>query len=549
MKISPENHSALKRLFEAMKDRRRQMWPIWRELAAVYLPYRHPWLLNSQKSERVELNPYYITSEGLLALRTQSAGLMNGITSPTRPWFKIGIGDDTNRLSIASRKWLAACTAIMYSVMARSNYYNTKAMTYFDLGLMNIAGTQIFEDRKDVIRCQRFNTGEFYVEFDAQDRVVRYGREMVLTLEQAKREFGEENLPAVWREQLKNPTSWSSKRRVFHLVEVDSGHMSGPAARFHWHEFYWAESGAQEGEMLKLAGYREQPASFPRWSAELEYGNSPAMDALADMRELQQLILSKGTGLEKMIDPPMLYDEALRNKPKATIPGGYAYVPNLGEMTGARPAYSVSLPIAELRADIQEIKGTIREIFHNDLFKMISQLDTVRSATEIDARREEKLVLLAHFLERFENESLDPDIERIFAACQRADLFPLPPKEIANREIDITYVSILATAQRSLATVPLERLLQMVANIAAVDNSVLDLVDFDEFIWTYASDIAADPTVLRDKDQLQLKRQEREQQLQALQASATAQTAIAGAKTLSETDVGGGANALQRLLS
>ena len=79
MKISPENHSALKRLFEAMKDRRRQMWPIWRELAAVYLPYRHPWLLNSQKSEKVELNPYYITSEGLLALRTQSAGLMKDL--------------------------------------------------------------------------------------------------------------------------------------------------------------------------------------------------------------------------------------------------------------------------------------------------------------------------------------------------------------------------------------------------------------------------------------------------------------------------------------
>jgi hypothetical protein len=30
----------------------------------------------------------------------------------------------------------------------------------------------------------------------------------------------------------------------------------------------------------------------------------------------------------------------------------------------------------------------------NDLFRMISELDTVRSATEIDARREEKLVLL-----------------------------------------------------------------------------------------------------------------------------------------------------------
>jgi hypothetical protein len=548
VKISVANHQALKRLFGAMEAKRRPMWPIWRELAAVYLPYRHPWLLNQQKAEKLELNPYYITSEGLLALRTQSAGLMNGITSPTRPWFKITMGDDTNRLSIASRKWLSTCTAIMYSVMARSNYYNNKAMSYFDLGLMNIAGTQIFEDRKDVIRCQRFNTGEFFVEFDFQDRIIRYGRKFYLTLENCKREFGEENLPPMWREQLKNPSSWGSKRMIYHLCEVDSGHMTGPASRFAWHEFYWAE-GAVDGEVLRTAGYREQPASFPRWSAELEYGNSPAMDALADMRELQQLILSKGTGLEKMIDPPMLYDEALRNKPKSTVPGGYAYVPNLGEMTGARAAYQLNLPIQELRADIQEIKGTIREIFHNDLFKMISQLDTVRSATEVDARREEKLVLLAHFLERFENESLDPDIERIFAACQRADLFPLPPREIANREIDISYVSILATAQRSINTVPMERLLAMVGQIAGSDQTVLDLVDFDEFVYTYAADLSVDPSILRDAEQLAAKRQQREQQLAALQATATAGTAIEGAKTLSETDVGGGKNALQALFS
>lgn len=325
--------------------------------------------------------------------------------------------------------------------------------------------------------------------------------------------------------------------------------MTGPAKRFAWHEFYWTNSDEVEGNMLKLAGYREQPASFPRWSAELEYGNSPAMDALADMRELQQLILSKGTGLEKMIDPPMLYDEALRNKPKSTIPGGYAYVPNLGEMTGARAAYTVQLPIQELRLDIQEIKGTIREIFHNDLFKMISQLDTVRSATEIDARREEKLVLLSHFLERFENESLDPDIQRIFAACQRADLFPVPPKEIANKDIDITYVSILATAQRSLATVPIERLVQLVGNLAGADQTVLDLVDFDQLVYTYGTDIAVDPVVFRDTEQVAARRQQREEQLAAVQATATAATAIDGAKTLSETDVGGGANALQRLFS
>ena len=51
MKIPVEKHRTLKALFSSMQAKRRPMWPIWRELAAVYLPYTHPWLLNTQKNE------------------------------------------------------------------------------------------------------------------------------------------------------------------------------------------------------------------------------------------------------------------------------------------------------------------------------------------------------------------------------------------------------------------------------------------------------------------------------------------------------------------
>lgn len=549
MKIRVEKHKALKSAFNSMMEKRRPMWPIWRELAATYLPYTHPWLLNQQKQERLQLNPFYVTSEGLIALRTQSAGLMNGITSPTRPWFSLGVGIDSKRLSIAARRWLYECTAIMANVMARTNYYNTKAMSYFDLGLMNISGTQVFEDTQDVFRCQRFNIGEFYVEYDFMGRLTRYGRYFQITLEQAVREFGEANLPQAWQLQYKNPASRGTKYSLYHICELNAGEPLGhPADRFTWRELYWAE-GAPEGEVMRITGYWEQPATFPRWSAELEYGNAPGMDALADMRELIQLILKKGVGLEKMVDPPMLFDSSLQGQPLSTMPGGYAFVPNLANMVGGKPAYQVNIPIGELRMEIQEIKQNIREIFHNDLFKMISQLDTIRSATEIDARREEKLVLLAHFLERFENESLDPDIKRIFALCQRADLFPDPPRELRSADIDITYISILSTAQRAINTVPTERLLAMIGQVSAVEPNVLDLVDFDEMIYTYGYDINANPTIFRDQQQLAARRAAREQQLAAVEATATAGTAIDAARTLSETDVGGGANALQRLLS
>ena len=553
LKIPAETHKAFKVNHANMQEDRRPMWSIWRELAKTYLPYKHPWLLNTEKNEKFELNSEYITSEGLIALRTQTAGLMNGITSPTRPWFNLGIGVDPARLSIAARQWLWQCQTVMYQVLARSNFYNTMAMSYFDLGLFNVSGVHIFEDVRDVVRFQRYNVGEFYVLYDAQERLVRYTREIKLRLREIVSEFGEENLPREWQELYKNPTSHNSKKSLVHYVERKDAspfRTGSPADRMAWREVYWAAGpNMDEGDVLRVKGYREQPAMFPRWSAELMYGNSPAMDALADMRELGQMILKKGVGLEKLIDPPVLIDQILENRPSSMMPGGRTYVPNLGDATGARVAYQLNIPFAELRQDINEIKMSIREIFHNDLFKMISQLDTVRSATEIDARREEKLVLLAHFLERFENEQLDPTIERVFNICQRNGLFPDPPEELRGIDVEISYTSILTQAQRALTTVPMERLLAVVGQVASVEPSVIDIVNFDQFVYTYGREIGSDPTLLRDDEALQKRRDVREEQLQQIQQSADATTAIDAAKTLSETDVGGGANALQRILN
>lgn len=549
LNIPEETRQAISADVASMKAMRRPYWTMWRDIAREYLPYVHPWLINTQKGEKISLNPDYITSVGLRAGRVATAGLMNGITSPTRPWFKGGIGADASLLSWSSRQWLQQVTQIMYSVLAQSNYYNTAASGYFDLNFFNISGHQIFENTDELFRVQRFNVGEFYVAYDEFGKVRAYAREVKMKLRTMAKRFGKENLPPELQEQLKNPNSLNSKKTVLHFCERShSMHMFNHFAdRRPWREVYMLQN--VKDSVLEIKGYKEQPATFPRWNEELGLGVSPAMDALADMRELKQILIEKGIGLEKMADPPMLYDSRLANEPKSSLPGGRTYVQNLGEATGARELYRTQMPFQELRADANALISSIQEMFHNDLFKMIAQLDTVRSATEIDARREEKLVLLAHFLERFESEKLDPDLNRIFNICLRAGIFPDPPRELLNVELKFEYISILSSVQRAVNTVPTERLLQMVGNVAGLNPQVLDLVDFDELIYAYGTDVGAHATIIRDNSSVKQLRAQREEQNAALEASATAETAIAGAKTLSETDVGGGANALQALLS
>jgi hypothetical protein len=71
---------------------------------------------------------------------------------------------------------------------------------------------------------------------------------------------------------------------------------------------------------------------------------------------------------------------------------------------------------------------------------MISQLETVRTATEIDARREEKLIMLGPVLERNEHEGLQPDINRIFQIMARRRLFPAPPAIMDGLPVKVEYI-------------------------------------------------------------------------------------------------------------
>lgn len=244
----------------------------------------------------------------------------------------------------------------------------------------------------------------------------------------------------------------------------------------------------------------------------------------------------------------MVADVELKNQPASTLPGGVTFV-SKKEGVGFAPAYTnFRPPIAETMQDIQQVQQRIKEIFFNDLFLMISSLDTVRTATEIDARREEKLVMLGPVLERFQTEGLDPIIDRVFAIMSRGGLFEPPPPEIEGQPIEIQYVSMLAEAQRAANTTGIERFLAQIGNVAAVHPEVLDIPNWDRMITRYGMVLGNDPSDIKTADELTALRAARAQQQAAQQSAEMGMAAVQGAKTLSETDVGGGQNALARIL-
>lgn len=526
----------------------------WRELADFILPRRYRWLITANTMQRGSpINGNIIDSSATLAARTLAGGMTAGITSPTRPWFKFKIEGYENDNEV--QDWLAVCTKRMMAVFQASNFYTAMAMMYTDLVVFGSACVIIYEDYENVIHCFNPCLGEFFFELDDKFEVRCVLREMTMTQYQMLNMFGEANVGEDVKQAKPGPGkdggAGAREKMVAHVIERNSG-FGIVADRFAFREAYW-EVGSSTNKLLRVKGFHDWPCMTPRWDLQSNdpYGRCPGMDALGDTKQLQQETRRKAQAIDKMVNPPLVADVQLKNQPMSLLPGGVTYVSGLmSGREGAKPVYQIMPPIAEMMQDIREIQQRIKITFHNDLFTGITDLQTVRTATEIDARREEKLILLGPVLERTINEALGPAIDRTWGIMWRGGLLPPPPQQLgqAATHVDVDYVSMLAMAQKGLATATIEKLWGFAGNIAAVKPEILDGLDEDASLEEYAEALGAPPRTLRDEKEIAAIRQQRAQQAAMAQAAAVAPVAAQGAKTLSETDVGGGINALQLAL-
>jgi len=545
--------SELESELAGLKTERYSWWVAWSQLATYLLPRRYRWLVTPNQMNRGSpINGAIMDSTGTIAARVLASGMMSGITSPTRPWFKLRIaGFGTDEISPVNI-WLAECEKRMMHVFQESNFYNAMAVMYLDLAIFGTAPVIIYEDFENVIQCYNPCAGEYYVWNDPKLRAGGLAREMVMTVRQVVKEFGIENCSqSIKNSYTTGGASLSQEIKIIHFIKPNTGQVN---SRFSWYECYLEEGGSGiEPAFLRKKGFFDAPFICPRWetTGNDAYGRSVGMDALGDVKQLQQETKRKAQAIDKLANPPMVADVELKNQPASTLPGGVTYVTKK-DGVGFVPAYqNFRPPVAEMMQDITMIQQRIKEIFFNDLFLMISNLDTVRTATEIDARREEKLVMLGPVLERLQTEGQDPVIDRVFSIMSRGGLLPDPPPEIAGAPIMVEYVSMLAAAQSAANTTGIERFLAQVGNIAGVHPDVLDIPNWDRMMTRYGLVLGNDPLDINTEDeigQIRAAKAKAQQAAQMNQVSDTSKGFADAAKNLSATDVGGGTNALQAIL-
>jgi len=431
-------------------DRERASWfAHWRDLADNILPRRGSFLGPAHHAGRGDKrNAKLLDSTAMLAARTLASGLMSGLSSPARPWFRLGIGSSQLSALPEVRLWLDDVTQRMLRVFARSNLYNALAVVYEELGVFGTAAMVVVEDEKDVVRAYPLTAGEYWLAQSERLTVNTLYRALSMTTFQLVERFGREAVSAQVRERY-DRGEWDREVEVVHAIEPNEGREIGKAdnRNMPFRSVWFERSGAGDA-VLEVGGFEEFPALCPRWHliGNDVWGRSPGMDALPDAKSLQLMQLSFAQALEKMINPPMVASPSLRGSTASGLPAAITYVSDAqGGTPGFKPAYQINPPLDQMSAAIRERQQAVRAAFYADLFLMATQLDDVRSATEIAERRDEKLVMLGPVLERLHDDLLEPLIGRVFQIMARAGEIPPPPSPaLDGLRLQPEYVSPMA---------------------------------------------------------------------------------------------------------
>ena len=526
----------LNQRWQALKTERSSWWRHWAEISHYLLPRSGRYFVGDHNKGWQRHNAIY-DSSGSRALRVLAAGMMSGMTSPSRPWFRLGVSDAELPASQPVKLWLAAVTSRIEDVLARSNAYRVLHSLYEELGGFGTAAALVAEDYRHVIHLHAFTVGEYAIATNWQGEVATLYREFEKTVGEIVREFGLENCsPAVKNAYLRGDLEqWITLR---HAIEPRQDRQAGQlnAAQMAWKSTYW-EAGRGDGGLLRVSGYRRFPCLAPRWATQGGdiYGNSPGMEALGDIKQLQAQQLRKSQAIDYQANPPLQVPASMKNRELEIFPGGLSYYDAAGPGQGIKTAFEVNLNLQTLLLDIQDVRGRINAAFYSDLFMMISEQEQRMTATEIAERHEEKMLMLGPVVERLNNELLDPLIETVFGRLLGAGLLPPPPRELQGREVQIEYVSMLAQAQKAVAVNDIDRFVTGLGQVAGVKPTVLDKFDADQWADAYSDKLGVDPALIIAGPQLALIRQERARQMQLAQQQAALQQGGETLRNLSQT--------------
>ena len=525
-----------------LKTERASWWAHWKEISDYLLPRSGRFFIQDRDKGYRRHNNIY-DSTGTRALRVLAAGMMSGMTSPARPWFRLTTGNADLDQSGEVKIWLSHCQRTMMDIFAKSNTYRALHSLYEELGAFGTGASIVMEDFNNVIHHYPLTTGEYCIATNYRGEVDTLYREFQKTVHEIVEEFGIDKVSESTRSMYERGTldAWVT---IVHCIEPrsDRDPSKKDSQNMPFRSVYFELNG-KANTFLRESGHRRFPALVPRWATTGGdiYGNSPGMEALGDIKQLQHEQLRKAQAIDYKTKPPLQVPSSMKNRDVETLPGGVSYYDASSPTGGIKTAFEVNLDLQHLLMDIGDVRERIRGSFYADLFLMLANnTDSRMTATEVAERHEEKLLMLGPVLERLQNELLDPLIDMTFDRMLESGVVPPPPEELQGMDLNVEYVSMLAQAQRAVGTNSIDRFVGSLGAVAQFKPEVLDKIDTDKWADVYSDMLGVDPELVVPSDQVAIIREQRAKAQAAAAAAEQANQVSQTVRNLASADMGGG---------
>ena len=550
----------------ALRNWRWSWWAHWARVAEYYLPRRYHWFITANRMARGSpINDQIIDSTGGQALITCASGMWSGMTNPARPWKKLGSALPWVEPDADGKKWLEAVDQKVDTVLAQSNFYTEMAQAFQDVTAFGQAPVIVYEDAEDVARFYLPCAGEYFLGSGARLSIDKFYREFTFTVSQIVEFAGLANCPqSVTAQWAQGRGAHENEFVVCHAIEPNfalgdanaTAQVSPLPGVFTWREVYWIKG--EEGQKpLSLRGFHVKPFFVLGWAkvSNDPYCRSPCMENLGDQKQIQLQTLRLNEYIEKGVRPPMGATPDLKNEPASINPAQITYMNTEPGKKGFWPLFEV-LPtwVQALVQTIEKCAERIKTGLFVDVFMAITNMQGVqpRNELELSKRDLERLQKLGPVIQRTE-EGLSECIHRLLNILERRRLIPPPPPSMRGVPLKVEYISIMRLAQEQAKAVGMKDFLGSLGALssAAHASGVPDPIrKFDlQGMAVGLSELAgvSSKYVFSD-EQVKAHDAARAQAAQAGQAPSQAMAAVTAAKTLSQTELPHGGNALGALL-
>ncbi len=541
-------------------------WVHWARVAEYFLPRRYHWFIVPNRMTRGSpINDQIIDSTGGQALLTFAAGMWSALTNPARVWKTLGSALPWVVPDADGKKWLEDVNDKLDVVHSQSNFYEILAQAFQDLGAFGNAPIIVYEDAQDVARYYLPCAGEYFLGLGGRLAIDTFYREFTYNVSEIIEFFGGENCPqsvrAMWAQ---GGGALQHEFVVCHSIEPNfplnsKGGVGKEDLRvlppvFTWREVYWLKGQISE-KPLSLRGFHVKPFGVLQWArvSNDAYARSPCMENLGDQKQIQLQTLRLNEFIEKGVRPPMGAHPDLKNEPASIQPAGITYMSTDTGKKGFWPLFEVQPQwVAAMAETIKSCALRISNGLFVDVFMAISQMQGVQPRNELELTKRD--------LERLQK--LGPGVSNVLAAIsdiihrtldilERRRLIPPPPESMRGVPIKVEYISIMRLAQQQSKSVGMKDFLATLGAMSSASKAagVPDPIrKFNlEAMAVELSELASVPSRFVYSDQqVQQHDAARAKAVQQAQAPQQAMAAVTAAKTLSETQLGGG-NALGAL--